>query len=280
MRIPLFPQVAWIAAGVAFAAAGPARAAVLYAEGDLGISWFAGDGVGTNDIVGISNSGKSEDETPVWGGALGIQFPLSDALPWRMRLPGFGVPYWPGRELRFEGSDDVRFPAWEVRTEVEHLRGRDAEMTTPSFNPLDAYRSDVEVVDADGKAAPRRAGPRAGPRAAGTRAPFLEPVTLYGGMGAGIGETDLDVSTGLLVGSTARRQQFAWQALAGIGYDLNDHVKLSVGWRYVDLGEAKTQLFDSTFTNRGRYSIDLDAHEFTMALSVWFWRLPPLLGDE
>ena len=175
---------------------------------------------------------------------------MNAALPWRMRLPGFGVPYWPGRELRFEGSDDVRFPDWTVRTEVEYLRGRDAELTTPSFTPLDAYRSDAESWTLMGKLRldiPVRAPVRA---LFGYRAPFLEPVTLYGGAGA------------------------------GIGYQLNDRVQLSLGWRYVDFGEAKTHLYDSAGVNRGRYSIDLDANEFTASLSVWFWRLPPLLGGE
>jgi len=166
-----------------------------------------------------------------------------------------------------------------VRTEVEHLRGRDAQLTTASFTPLDAYRSDAESWTLMGKL--RLDIPVRSPVHAllGRRAPFLEPVTIYGGAGAGIAETDLKVSTGLLVGSSDR-QRFSWQALAGIGYQLNDRVQLSVGWRYLDFGEAKTQLYDSAFVNRGRYSIDLDANEFTASLSVWFYRLPPLLGDE
>ena len=53
-----------------------------------------------------------------------------------------------------------------------------------------------------------------------------------------------------------------------------------MGWRYHDFGEAKTQLVDASFTNRGRYTVELTAHEFTTSLSIWFWRLPPLLGEE
>jgi opacity protein-like surface antigen len=279
MRILGCSPIAWLAAIAALSAAGPVRGAELYLSGDLGISWVDGDGVGVNDVVGNATAGVSEDATPVYGGALGAQFPMNAALPWRMRLPGFGVPYWPGRELRFEGSDDVRFPDWTVRTEVEYLRGRDAELTTPSFTPLDAYRSDAESWTLMGKLRldiPVRSPVRA---LFGYRAPFLEPVTVYGGAGAGTAETDLKVSTGLLAG-TAQRQRFAWQALAGIGYQLNDRVQLSLGWRYLDFGESKTQLYDSAGVNRGRYSIDLDANEFTASLSVWFWRLPPLLGGE
>jgi hypothetical protein len=38
----------------------PARGVELFLSGDLGISFFDGRGVGTNDIVNISNSGRSE----------------------------------------------------------------------------------------------------------------------------------------------------------------------------------------------------------------------------
>jgi hypothetical protein len=279
MRTRLSSKLAWIAATAALLGAVPAPGSELYVSGDLGISWLSGDGVGRNDIVSLSNSGKSEDATPVYGGALGVMFPLDAALPWRMRLPGFDVPYWPGRELRFEGSDDVGFPDWTTRFEVEYLHERDAELSTPSFNPLDAYRSDVKVWTLMGKLrldVPIRTPVRA---LLGRRAPFLDPITLYGGAGAGIAKTDLAVSTGLLVGDDDV-QRFAWQGFAGIGYQLNDHAQLSLGWRYFDFGEAKAQLFDSSAVNRGRYSIDLDANEFTASLTVWFWRLPPLLGDE
>jgi Outer membrane protein beta-barrel domain len=271
-------MVASIGFAASLGAVSSARSAELYLAGDLGISWFSGSGKGTNDIVAMTNSGTSEDATPVYGGALGVVFPLNAALPWPMRLPGFGVPYWPGREVRFEGGDDVRFPDWEVRAEVEHLRGRNADLVTPSFNPLDAYRSNAKSWTLMGKL--RLDVPlRAPAHALFGRAPFLEPFSLYGGGGAGMSNTEFAVSTGLLVGSH-ETEQFSWQANAGIGYQLNEHVKLSIGWRYLDIGKVKTQLVDSTFTNRGRYSMNLDAHEFTASLSVWFWRLPPLLGTE
>jgi len=278
MRTSPYRQLAWIALAAALHVASPARGAELFLAGDLGISFFHGRGVGTNDIVNISNAGHSEDSTPVYGGALGAMFPLSAALPWKMRMPGFAVPYWPGRELRFRESDEFGFPDWRVRVECEHLRGRDAEMTTPSFNPFDAYRVDAKSWTLMGKM--RIDLPvRAPIDALYGRVPFLEPFTVYGGAGAGIVDTDFAVSTGLLIGSK-ESQKFSWQVLAGIGYELSEHVTLSVGWRYLNFGKAKTQLVDSTFTNRGRYAMDLEAHEFATSLTVWFYRLPPLLGDE
>jgi hypothetical protein len=279
MRIGPSPKLAWLVlAAAALSAAAPAHGAELFVTGDLGISQLHGRGVGTNDIVAISNAGRSEDATPVWGGALGAVSPMNEVLPWKWRMPGFGVPYWPGHEIRFREGDEMGLPAWPVRLEVEHLRGRNADLTTPSFNPLDSYRSNIKNWTLMGKV--RLDMPISAPvQAVYGRVPFLEPFSLYGGAGAGIAETELRVSTGLLIGKNDR-QRFAWQANAGVGYDFNERVKLSIGWRYLDLGEAKTQLADQSLTNRGRYSVDLEAHEFTTSLTIWFWRLPPLLGDE
>ena len=257
-------QLVPVVVSIAIAAAFPARGLELYVAGDLGISWYEGRGVGVNDVVAITNSGSSKDASPVYGGALGVQFPLDEALPWRTRLP-------------FSGGDEFRFPDWGVRVEAEYLRGRDAELTTPSFNPLDSYRVDAESWTLMGNL--RLDVPIDAPvRATYGRVPFLEPLTIYVGGGAGLGNTELDVSTGVLAGSNDS-QRFAWQALAGIGYDLNDHVKLSLGWRYLDLEKVKAQLIDQAAINRGRYELDPEAHEFTASLSVRFWRLPPLLGD-
>lgn len=264
MRKLPFAQLAWVAVA-ALCWAGPARAADLYLAGDLGISWFGGEGTGTNDIVGVSNRGSGDDVTPVYGAALGTVFPLNAALPWRMRLPGF--------------AEEVQFPDWEMRTEIEHLRGRDAELATPSFNALDTYRVDANSWTVMGKL--RLDVPLRTPvRAVLGRVPFFEPVSLYLGGGAGIGVSRMRVNTGVLTGKDNDRQNFAWQALAGLGYDLTERVKISFGWRYLDLGEAKTRLVDSTNTDRGRYKIDLEAHEFTVSLAVRFWQLPPLLGDD
>src|SRR6266850_6767073 len=106
---------------------------------------------------------------------------------------------WPGRELRYEGSDEAQFPDWEVRTEVEYLTGRDAEIATPSFNPLDTYRVDAQSWTLMGKL--RLDVPLRTPvRAVLGRVPFLEPVSIYLGSGAGLGVSKLSVNTGVLTG--------------------------------------------------------------------------------
>lgn len=259
------------------APAAPARAAELYLAGDIGISNVDAEGDGFNSVVGIANSGESSDASPVYGVALGMAFPLDSAIPVRLRFPEFSIPYWPGRALRFHGGEDVRLPDWDVRFEVEHLRGRDVELATPSFAPLEPYRSDVGSWSLMGKL--RLDVPVRTPlNAAIGRVPFLDPLTIYLGGGAGIGVTELDASTGIAFGSE-ETLEFAWQAVAGLGYRLNERVTWSVGWRFYDLGEVETRLVDVTGTDRGRYGVDLGAHEFTTSLSFTFWRVP-FLGDE
>src|SRR5262249_51540108 len=144
--------------------------------------------------------------------------------------------------------------------------------------PNDAYRSDVKSWSTMGKM--RLDVPiRAPIDALWGRVPFLEPVTIYLGAGAGMAFTDLAVSTGLLAGDDDA-SKFAWQGFAGIGYQITDRVQLSMGWRYLDFGHANTTLFDAANQPIGRYSVDLSANEFTTSLSIWFWQLPPLLGEE
>ena len=248
----------------ALGSAAPARASELYVSGDLGISWTSGEGNARNDIVGLTNKGTGEDATPVYGGALGAIFPMDAVMPWKWRMPGF--------------REEWSFPEWPVRFEVEHLRGRDAELATPSFNPFDSYRVDVNAWTLMGKV--RLDLPISSPiEAVYGRVPFLEPFSLYMGAGGGMSQTEIRVNTGVLTGKK-EHGQFAWQALAGFGYELSEHMTLSVGWRYLDFGPTQMRLFDASGTDRGRYKMNLEAHEFTTSLTVWFWRLPPLLGSD
>jgi opacity protein-like surface antigen len=263
MRYAPISKLAWIAAAAVCWTTGPARAADLYVAGDLGISWFGGEGTGTIDVVG-TNKGSNDDASPVFGAALGMVFPLNTMLPARMRFPGI--------------TEEKALPDWEVRTEVEYLTGRDAEIATPSFNALETYRVDAQSWTVMAKA--RLDVPLRTPvRAAFGRVPVLEPMSIYFGGGGGMAFSKVNVNTGVVTGKDDINR-FAWQALAGFGYDITDRVKLSLGWRYLDLGSPHTRLVDSTGTDQGRYSIDLEAHEFTASLGVRFYQLPPLLGDD
>jgi opacity protein-like surface antigen len=248
-----------------------AGAADLYLAGNIGISALSGDGSGTNDFINQTHSGSDVDSTPIYGSSLGVAFPLNRALPWKTQTPRLSIPYWPGRALETNGEEELGFPDWPVRFEVEYLRGVDAELSTPGVNPQEPYHADLEAWSVMAKL--RMDLPIRQPvRAIAGRVPFLEPLSLYAGGGTGISFNQLGASNSVIFGSKSD-SGFAWQAIAGIGYELNDRVHWSIGWRYQDLGTAKAALVDATGTPRGRYTADLSAHEFTTSLSFTFWRV-------
>lgn len=254
----------------------PAGAAELYLSGDIGVSFGSGDGKGFIIPVGSIDKGSSEDASPVYGGSLGISFPLNQALPWRWRSPEVRIPYWPGRALEF-GGKDTGFPDWDTSFEVEYLGGRNYDLATRSFNAQDPYRSDVDSWSVMGKL--RMDFPvRPLVQKIVGRVPFLDPLTIYVGGGAGLGVSELDASQASAFGSDDS-QEFAWQGTAGVGYQLSDRVRWSAGWRYQDLGKPSTGLADVTNTPRGSYSIDLRTHEFSTTITIAFWRLPTLGKD-
>jgi hypothetical protein len=99
------------------------------------------------------------------------------------------------------------------------------------------------------------------------------------GGGAGIAENEFAVSTGLLVGDQTR-QRFAWQVLAGGRLRAERaHVALrGLALPRFRRGQDPARRLDAHQPRR--YSMDLDANEFTVSLAIWFYRLPPLLGEE
>lgn len=63
------------------------------------------------------------------------------------------------------------------------------------------------------------------------------PWTPY--VGAGIGTSYLKIGQGELGKST---YNLAWQAMAGLAYDINSHWTLDAGYRYADLGRVRKNL--------------------------------------
>jgi opacity protein-like surface antigen len=262
MRISrIIGGIAPLACVLLLLSATPAGAADVYLAGTLGISSAAGDARGFNSLAGVSSSGTGNDSSPVYGTALGMLFPLNAALPWRMRIPGFAIPYWPGRALRFE---------------LEWLGGRDFEISSPGANASLPYRSDVSGSSL--MAVLRLDVPVQAPiTAMFGRIPIFEPLSIFGGGGVGIGFTKVKASDTVVSGSQDS-MGLAYQVTAGMGYALTESVHWSVGWRYVDLGDVSMTLTDG-LTDRGSFSIDLGAHEFTTALRFSFWRIPFLGGE-
>ena len=258
----------------ALAGAAPAaRAADLYFSGGLGISAATGDIDGSNDL-GITSSDSDDDSSPVYGGAVGISFPLSELMPWRMRIPSFDVPYFPGRSLHFAGSEDFRFPGWRTQFEIEAQTGRDYELITEGPSPLTAKIANVSSSSFMTNF--RLDFPIQAPlHVFFGRLPFLEPVTIYGGTGIGASLNEIEATDTALGSDDDTSFTFAYQASTGIGYALTDQIHLSLGYRYYDLGELETSFGAGT---TGRLSADVVAHEFTSGLAVHFYRLP-FLGE-
>lgn len=257
-----------VAAGLCAQAA---LAAELYLAGRVGISSGEGDGTGVIELgPPVVGSGSDDDSSPVYGTAFGVAVPLSDVVPWALRFPSFDVPYWPGHSLHFEGDEEFRFPGWRTLFEVEALFGRDYDLATPSGTSVSPYHSEVESRSFMGNA--RLDVPLRTPiTALFGRLPALEPLTLYGGGGAGVSWNDIRTSGPANLGDDTT-WEFAWQAGAGFGYQLSDTAHLSIGWRYVDLGDV--ELDSSCGGARCRFDADVTAHEVMTSLRFEFYHVP------
>lgn len=248
-----------------------ALAAELYFAGRVGISYGEADATGRielgPDVVG---SGSDDDASPVYGLALGTAVPLSDVIPWALRFPSFDIPYWPGRALHFEGDEEFRFPGWRTLFEVEALFGRDYDFATNSGTAVSPYHS--EVTSSAFMANGRLDIPLRTPLTAlFGRMPMLEPLTIYGGGGAGVGWNELKASGPQNLGNETS-WDFAYQVMAGFGYAVTDAVHLSLGWRYLDLGNVE---LDSTCGGvRCTYDADVTAHEIMTSVRFEFYHVP------
>jgi opacity protein-like surface antigen len=258
-------------AAVAFAHG--ARGAELYVSGNLGISFAQGDADYSNSL-GLELGGSDTDQSPTYGGALGMSFPLHELLPWRLRLPSFDVPYYPGRAWHVSGSEDWRFPGWRTQVEIEAQTGRDFEIITDGPNELVPFVSNV--TSHSFMANVRLDVPIQAPlHVFFGRLPFLEPVTLYGGAGVGSSLNELESTDTTLGKDSDKSFTFTWQGKAGIGYALTDSVHLSLGYLYYDLGELDTGFGESA---TAEMTVDLVAHEFTSGITIDFYRIP-FLGE-
>ena len=64
---------------------------------------------------------------------------------------------------------------------------------------------------------------------------------------------------------------FAWALMAGVGYQISDRAILDVGYRFIDMGLARSSNLDSTYGLNPRLEIeDQRAHEFKIGLRYHF----------
>ncbi|CFX44247.1 putative heat resistant agglutinin 1 protein [Candidatus Filomicrobium marinum] len=69
----------------------------------------------------------------------------------------------------------------------------------------------------------------------------------------------------------ASKTSFAWAVMAGVGYQISDRMILDFGYRFIDLGQAKSGYLDNAgYVNPRVYIDDLYAHEIKVGLRYHF----------
>ncbi len=64
---------------------------------------------------------------------------------------------------------------------------------------------------------------------------------------------------------------FAWNVMAGVGYQISERAILDFGYRYIDMGKAESGRVDSAgFVNPAVKFDNIDAHEFKLGLRYHF----------
>jgi hypothetical protein len=247
------PTVRLLVLLVCIAADVPARAGDLYVTGSLGISGATGKSGGRTQF--FQNTGSDSDSSPVYGGSAGIAIPINELFP----------TGWDDRMRRWRMS----LPTWDLRFELEGIAGRDYELRTDGG---DGYFTEVDnwaIMQNLWMDLPIREPITW----AFGRFPLLEPVTIYLGVGIGLGVTEFEATDNVSSGDKTN-YKFAWQVGAGLAYELTDYVTLSLGYRYFDLGKANLSLSTAGIQNFGKYSMDVQAHEFTSGVRVSFYTVP------
>jgi len=227
----------------------------VYLAGELGVASGSVDGGGLSSITSPERAVGADysDSSPLMGGALGITSPINELTPWEL-------PY------------DLRLPAWPLSLEVEATGLRSFEgiqLKLMSFEKSAGSTEAWSVMFNLWQDFPLQ--PLSRPLASlfGRLPNFvtdmLDRTTVRGGGGVGItGWEYLFFDTFHIAGSEA--QNFAWQAGAGMGYDLSDVVNLGLGYRYFDYGETDSPIHDNA-SIRGVYFIKQTSHEFRARLT-------------
>ncbi|WP_299483194.1 outer membrane protein [uncultured Roseibium sp.] len=103
-------------------------------------------------------------------------------------------------------------------------------------------------------------------------------ITPYVGAGIGAAYVRTDNAASINPGQadgvyrgTNGEWNFAWALMAGAEYAVNNNFSIDAGYRYKDLGDAKTVLYDNVRTGQGRvHWEDLTAHEFRLGARYTF----------
>jgi opacity protein-like surface antigen len=105
------------------------------------------------------------------------------------------------------------------------------------------------------------------------RVPFFDPFKLYFGFGLGFGGASATTTNNIDTGS-ASKVDLALQTGLRLAYPLTRAVEISVGYRYVWLGDLRITLLDTNGNPNGFLLLDMDSHAFTTELRWEFYWLP------
>lgn len=229
-----------------------ARSGDLYVSGQFAISGGVAESGGSVDLGAggiFPNSGSDTDSSPVFGGAVGYQFPLSELVPadWD----------WP-------------LPDYAFRVELEGLGGRDYELVTRGPDP---YLTRVEAWSLSNNFWMDFPVHDAVAHFFG-RVPLVEPLSFSAGAGVGLGGSELSTTNNVFRGSELA-YHFQWQVGGGVGYRITDRVSATLGYRYVDSGEFSYALANPPAPDPvGTFKLDLSSHEVAFGLRVSFHSVP------
>ena len=225
------------AAVIAILLAAPAAAEWrVYGAADLGFSVSKGKASGEVEIAQIFTLGGSDtDVSPFIGGAVGLAVPMDEISAWELPRG------W-------------RLPDWDIRLEAEATGLRDYKFTTdsiaPTSGPIQTELKSWSVMSNLWIDVPLRGLYRPiswttarlfGRWRLRTLKHFLDRATFVPGVGIGVASLDVKTREDQTRGSR-EVYNFAWQAGAGLGYQLTDRVNLGIGYRYFDPGTAKFRL--------------------------------------
>jgi opacity protein-like surface antigen len=99
----------------------------------------------------------------------------------------------------------------------------------------------------------------------------------YLGAGVGFARNEMDgvyfTNNAALINTIEGKDTWAlaWSLMAGVGYQISDRLVLDFGYRYLDMGHARSGTIDSAgFTNPPVRIDDISAHEFKIGLRYHF----------
>ena len=206
----------------------------VYVAGGLGTSVAEGNAVGQQSALPVVLlGGEDTDGSPMLDGVVGLEVPMDELVP---------------RDLLL----DVRLPDWPVRLELEAAGLREYELR--SFFGTDLFFTEVEAttlffnawVDVPLTSLYRPVQYTLGLGRQPRIRQWLEPASLYVGVGVGYAHTELS-GTSNSGSASDDFDEFAWNAGIGFGYALTEHVDLSAGYRFLCLAGQQCMTHDDGF---------------------------------